>query len=188
VLDESEQDIVEHVRRGDAEFAIDMEMDASDDDLIVTPVMKDRFVMACRHDHPLAKGGPVTWDALADMPVVTLGQRSGTSRLLYAQLPKAQNSLAWRYEVQHLSTKMAFVEAGLGVGIIPEMSMQTAAGGALVYRPLAGPDLARRIVLVERKDATLSPAAAALKDALMAAFRVREMGNGLAPVRRRARR
>ena len=181
VLDESEQDIVEHVRRGDAEFAIDMEMDAPDDDLIVTPVMKDRFVMACRRDYPLAEGGPVSWEALADMPVVTLGQRSGTSRLLYAQLPKAQNSLAWRYEVQHLSTKMAFVEAGLGVGIIPEMSMQTSPDGALVYRPLAGPELARRIVLVERKDATLSPAAAALKDALMTAFREREERDGCRP-------
>lgn len=180
VLDESELDIVEHVRRGEAEFAIDMEMDAPDDDLIFTAVMKDRFVMACRRDHPLAQGGPVPWEALTDMPVVTLGQRSGTSRLLYGQLPKARNNLAWRYEVQHLSTKMAFIEAGLGVGIIPEMSMQTqtqaGAGGALVYRPLVDPDFARSIVIVERRDATLSPAAAALKTALIAAFEARAAG------------
>jgi DNA-binding transcriptional LysR family regulator len=104
------------------------------------------------------------------MPVVTLGQRSGTSRLLYAQLPRARSTVAWRYEVQHLSTKMAFIEAGLGVGIIPEMSMQTMPEGALVYRPLVEPDLARSIAVVERRDATLSPAAAALKSALMEAF------------------
>jgi DNA-binding transcriptional LysR family regulator len=190
VLDESEQDIVEHVRRGDAEFAIDMEMDAPDADLIFTTVMQDRFVMACRRDHPLAAGGPVRWEALTDMPVVTLGQRSGTSRLLYAQLPRAENNLAWRYEVQHLSTKMAFIEAGLGVGIIPEMSMQThtGAGGALVYRPLVEPDLSRSIVIVERRAATLSPAAAALKEALIDAFAAREKGDRVSRARRSARR
>ena len=190
VLDESEQDIVEHVRRGDAEFAIDMEMDAPDADLIFTTVMQDRFVMACRRDHPLAAGGPVRWEALTGMPVVTLGQRSGTSRLLYAQLPRAENNLAWRYEVQHLSTKMAFIEAGLGVGIIPEMSMQThthaGAGSALVYRPLVEPDLSRSIVIVERRAATLSPAAAALKEALIEEFGARETGAGRGLPRQRA--
>ena len=188
VLDESELDIAEHVRRGDAEFAIDMEMEEPDDDLVYTTVMRDRFVLACRPDHPLAAGGPVAWEALTEMPVVTLGSRSGTSRLLYAQLPKARNNLAWRYEVQHLSTKMAFVEAGLGVGIIPEMSMLPGAGGALVYRPLVDPDLARNIVIVERRDATLSPAAAALKSALVDAFRAREVGTHRATRKRSASR
>jgi DNA-binding transcriptional LysR family regulator len=134
----------------------------------------------------------VPWEALTDMPVVTLGQRSGTSRLLYGQLPKARNNLAWRYEVQHLSTKMAFIEAGLGVGIIPEMSMQTqtqaGAGGALVYRPLVDPDFARSIVIVERRDATLSPAAAALKTALIAAFEARAAGTVRPATRRSASR
>lgn len=173
VFDESEQDIIEYIRRGDAEFAIDMEMAEPDPDLIFTPVMQDRFVMACRRDHPLAEGGPVRWEDLTDMPVVTLGQRSGTSRLLFAQLPKARDNVAWRYEVQHLSTKMAFIEAGLGVGIIPEMSMQTLPSGALVYRPLVEPGFGRSIVIVERRDTTLSPAASALKQALTEAFAAR---------------
>jgi DNA-binding transcriptional LysR family regulator len=181
IFDESEQDIVDYVRRGDAEFAIDMEMDEPDPGLVFTTVMRDRFVMACRRDHPLASGGSVRWEALTDMPVVTLGQRSGTSRLLFAQLPKAKNNVAWRYEVQHLSTKMAFIEAGLGVGVIPEMSMQTMAGRALVYRPLVDPDLARAIVVVERRNATLSPAAAALKKAVMTAFQARSVGTAGLP-------
>lgn len=173
VFDESEQDIQEYVRRGEAEFAIDMELDAPDPDLTFTTVMQDRFVMACRRDHPLAAGGAVRWDALTEMPVVTLGQRSGTSRLLYAQLPKARKTDAWLYEVQHLSTKIAFLEAGLGVGVIPEMAIQSMPEGPLVYRQLVDPDLARTIVVAERRDATLSPAAAALKVALMTAFKTR---------------
>lgn len=181
VFDESEQDIIEYIRRGDAEFAIDMEMAEPDTDLIFTPVMQDRFVMACRRDHPLADGGPVRWEDLTDMPVVTLGQRSGTSRLLFAQLPKARDNVAWRYEVQHLSTKMAFIEAGLGVGIIPEMSMQTMSSGALVYRTLVEPGFGRSIVIVERRYTTLSPAAAALKQALTEAFADRRQAQAASP-------
>jgi DNA-binding transcriptional LysR family regulator len=61
----------------------------------------------------------------------------------------------------------------LGVGIIPEMAIQAMSEGPLVYRQLVDPDLARTIVIAERRDATLSPAAAALKAALMAAFKTR---------------
>ncbi|MEM9682831.1 MAG: LysR substrate-binding domain-containing protein [Pseudomonadota bacterium] len=170
IFDESEQDILEYVRRGDAEFAIDMLVDTPDPELVFTTVMHDRFVLACHRDHALARGGPVPWSALADMPVVTLGQRSGTSRLLLAQLPSGRDNIAWRYEVQHLSTKMAFIETGLGVGVVPEMAMRTRSSDSLTYRPLVEPDLARRIAIVERRDATLSPAAAALKEALVGAF------------------
>lgn len=170
VLDESEQNIVEYVRRGEAEIAIDMLTDQPDDDLVMTTVMEDRFVLACRRDHPLAKGGAVPWPALVDMPVVMLGQRSGTSRLVYAQLPRSQNAAAWRYEVQHLSTALSFVEAGLGVGVIPVMAMQALGEGALVYRPLVEPELSRTIVVVERRGATLSPAAETLKALLIEEF------------------
>lgn len=170
VFDESEQDILEYVRRGEAEFAIDMVVDTPDPDLAFATVMHDRFVLAVRRDHPLAGGGPVPWSALTGMPVVTLGERSGTSRLLLAQLPSGRDNIAWRYEVQHLSTKMAFIEAGLGVGVVPEMAMRTRSSDPLAYRALVEPDLARRIAIVERRDATLSPAAAAFKAVLIDAF------------------
>ena len=184
VFDESEQDIAEYVRRGEVEFAIDMELDAPDPDLSFTTVMQDRFVMACHRDHPLAAGGPMRWDALTQVPVVTLGRRSGTSRLLHERLPQSRKSEAWLYEVQHLSTKIAFLEAGLGVGIIPEMAIQSMASGPLVYRPLVDPDLARTIVIAERRDATLSPAAAALKAALMTAFAARSVDAAVQPAAR----
>lgn len=171
VLDESEQNIAEHVRRGEAEIAIDMRTDQPDDDLVMTPVMEDRFVLACRRDHALAGGGPVPWQALVDMPVVMLGQRSGTSRLVYTQLPRSRSTAAWRYEVQHLSTALSFVEAGLGVGVIPGMAMQALGEGTLVYRPLVEPALSRTIVVVERRAATLSPAAETLKALLVEEFK-----------------
>jgi DNA-binding transcriptional LysR family regulator len=183
VLDESEQNIVEHVRRGEAEIAVDMRTDQPDDDLVMTTVMEDRFVLACRRDHPLANGRAVPWPELVDMPVVMLGQRSGTSRLVYTQLPRSRNAAAWRYEVQHLSTALSFIEAGLGVAVIPVMAMQALGEGALVYRPLVEPEVSRTIVVVERRDATLSPAAETLKALLIEEFRAWTAGDAAIPQR-----
>lgn len=170
ILDESEQEIVQHVRRGEAEFAVDMLTGEPGPDLAVTPLLDDEFVLACRDDHPLAAGGPVPWAALSEMPVIALGSRSGTSRLLNAQLAARPPSPAWRHEVQHLSTLVGLLEAGLGVGIVPRMAMAGLAAHRLVARPLTAPVLARRLVLVERRGATLSPAAATLKAMLVEAL------------------
>lgn len=163
ILDESEQEIVQHVHAGEAEFAVDMLTGPPEPDLAVTALADDPFVLACREDHPLADGGPVEWAALSEMPVIALGSRSGTSRLVNAQLAAGGRSPAWRHEVQHLSTLVGLLEAGLGVGIVPRMAMAGLAAHRLVARPLTGPGLSRRLVLVERRGATLSPAAAALK-------------------------
>jgi len=173
VIDDSEQDIAEYVRRGEAEFAVDMRMAEAeaDPDLALTPIMEDHFVLACRSDHPLAEGGPVRWESLGGMPVVTLGPRSGTSRLLAAHLPAARHNPDWRYEVQHLSTMIGFIEAGIGVGIVPGLAMRAVAGRQLVHRPLVAPDFSRTVVLVQRRGASLSPGAEHLRDLLIDEFR-----------------
>jgi len=170
VLDDSEQEIADYVRRGEAEFAIDMQTAAPDSDLAMTPMMEDRFVLACRADHPLAKGGPVPWDSLMDMPLVMLGPRSGTNQLLLSRQGGVGRHTRWRYEVQHLSTMIGFVQAGLGVGIAPRMAMRSAAGGGLVQRALVAPNFGRTVVLVERRGVELSPAAARLKAMLLRDF------------------
>lgn len=170
VVDVAEQEILAYVRRGDVEFAIDMQTGDSDPDLVITPLMEDRFVLACRADHPLAAGGAVDSDALADMPLLTLGARSGTSRVLQAHLAERPRSANWLYEVQHLSTMVGYLEAGLGVGIVPSMVMRGLASRQLVSRPLTGPGLVRTLVFVQRRGVTLSPAAVALKQIVLAEF------------------
>lgn len=176
ILDEAEQEIVQHLRSGEAEFAVDMLTGPTEPDLTATPLTDDPFVLACREDHPLAAGGPVPWAALSDMPVIALGSRSGTSRVVNAQLAAQGRSPAWRHEVQHLSTLVGLLEAGLGVGIVPGMAMAGLSGHRLVARPLTEPAVARRLVLLERRGATLSPAAVALRSMVVEALAGRAVG------------
>ena len=76
----------------------------------------------------------------------------------------------WRYEVQHLSTMIGFIEAGIGVGIAPELAMRAIAGRPISYRPIVDPAFSRTVLLVERRGATLSPSASALKAMLLEEF------------------
>jgi DNA-binding transcriptional LysR family regulator len=171
IIDVAEREIMPYVRRGEAEFAIDMKTDDIEDDLIATPMMRDRFVLACRDDHPLAEGGPVDAADLAGLPLMMLGYRSGTTRVLQAHLAERLKSAKWLHEVQHLSTMVGFLEAGMGAGIVPRMVMRGLASRRLVSRPLAGPGLSRELVLIERRGTTLSPAADRLKQMLLKEMR-----------------
>ena len=177
VLDESEREIAQRVRSGEAEFAIDMLTGETDPDFAITPLAEDPFVLACRDDHPLAEGGPVPWSALPGMPVIALGSRSGTSRLLDSHMAELPTGPIWRLEVQHLSTLIGLLEAGVGVGIVPSMVMAGMASRRLVARPLTDPGLTRSLVVLERRGATLSPAAEVLKGMLVDALRSPTVAN-----------
>ena len=172
VLDDSEQEISAYVRRGEAEFAIHMQTATSDPDLITTPIIEDRYVLICRPDHPLASRRAIAWEALDAMPLVTLGTRSGTSRLLLARFANSLRGTNWRYEVQHLSTLIGFIEAGLGVGVVPAMAMRGNAGRHLVQRALVKPSFRRTVVLMQRRGIELSPAAESLKTYLLSEFKL----------------
>ncbi|WNK01134.1 LysR family transcriptional regulator [Thalassospiraceae bacterium LMO-JJ14] len=171
IIDVSEREIMPYVRRGEAEFAIDMKTDEIEDDLAATHLMYDRFVLACRDDHPLAEGGSVDTADLAGLSLMVLGSRSGTSRVLQTHLAERPKSAKCMHEVQHLSTMVGFLEAGMGAGIVPSMVMRGISSRRLVSRPLAAPALSRELVLVERSGATLSPAAEQLKQMLLVKFK-----------------
>jgi DNA-binding transcriptional LysR family regulator len=65
----------------------------------------------------------------------------------------------WFYEVQHLSTSLGMVEAGLGVSAMPSLAMPAADHPTLVSVPLTDPQVTRTLGLVYRRGASLSPAA-----------------------------
>ena len=50
---------------------------ASHPEIDFAPLAEDRFVLACRHDHPLAERSQVTWRELAAHRVITVGRTSG---------------------------------------------------------------------------------------------------------------
>jgi DNA-binding transcriptional LysR family regulator len=70
-------------------------------------------------------------------------------------------------EVEHLTTVMGMVEEGVGITVVPALTLFEFERGSLVHRPLGVPHLTRTIYLVRRADRSLSLAAQALYDLMV---------------------
>jgi len=73
--------------------------------------------------------------------------------------PQAMHTLM---EVEQLATVMGMVRAGLGISVVPALTLFHFEQPGLVTRPLSLPGLTRQIYLVRRRDESLSVAAQAL--------------------------
>ena len=159
LLDDTGDRIAEHVKSGDAEFGVDMEH-AADPDLSFEPLLTEPYVVACRPTHPLAGSNPIEWEDMQNHRLAVLGAASGIGR----QLDAANRSGQWLFEVQHLSTLMGLIGDGRVAGIVPALVLGAHRGADLVSRPLADQGASRRIGVIRRRGAAMSPAARSLLD------------------------
>jgi len=169
ILDLTATEGLHAVAQGAAEFGINI-IGTSENDLIFERLIEDKFVLAMPKNHPLAQKQIVKWDMLAPYPLITVHRSSANRTLLDAALARANIKLNWRYEVAHLSTSLGFVEAGLGVSVLPQMATPQGEHPFLVTRPLGLPHISRVIGVVKRRGVVLSPAAGYFLDMLLERF------------------
>jgi DNA-binding transcriptional LysR family regulator len=158
ILDLSANDVLEAVKRGQAEFGINL-LGAQEPDLDFEPLLRDPFLLVCRKDHPLAGLDQVSWADIAPHRFITVGRLSGNRIIMDAALADLPVRPRWFYEVQHLSTSLGLVEAGLGVVAVPRLAAPAGQHAVLVVRPLVEPVVTRIMGIIRRHGATLSPAA-----------------------------
>ena len=158
LFDAGANEVLAAVSRGEADFGLNF-MGSQEPDIEFKPLLEERFVAACRRDHPLAKKRRVSWAELAPYDFITVGKTSGNRLLLdqaLAGVPGRPQSL---YETQHVTAQLGLVEAGLGVAAVPAMAMPAADHPLLVSVPLVDPIVTRKVGLIRRKGRCLSPAA-----------------------------
>lgn len=166
ILDLGANEGLEVVARGEADFGINF-IGASHPEIDFTPLAEDPFVVACRHDHPLASQTAVAWEDLAAHRVITVGRTSGNRALIDNALAQHGLKLTWSYEITHLGSSLGLVEAGLGVAVLPKLA--TPASGHPIIRtiPLSYPKISRTIGVVRRHGAVLSPMAGRFLEMLL---------------------
>lgn len=169
IADMLSEPCIERVATGKADFAL-AAIRADTPELQAEPFCSDGFHLVCRADHPLARRGrkaaPLQAKDLADWPFVHLARTSSVRQYLEAAFhPQAMNTLM---EVEQLATVMGMVRAGLGISVVPTLTLFHFHQPDLVTRPLALPGLMRQIYLVRRRDRSLSVAAQALYAQVMA--------------------
>lgn len=113
--------------------------------------------------HPLAKKREVPWRALAGEPLVILARREGVGLhdAILTACQRAKFTPRFTHTPSVIHTVLSYVEAGAGIGIIPDSVATLGAGGPLVFRPLL-PVQSVDLVMVWA-DACTSPAAGAFR-------------------------
>ena len=164
ITDVLSEPCIEQVAAGKADFAL-AAIRADTPALQAEPFCRDDFHLVCRKDHPLVQAPDLALPDLAAWPFIHLARTSSVRQYLEAAFhPQAMNTLM---EVEQLATVMGMVRAGLGISVVPALSLFHFKQPGLVTRPLALPGLVRHIYLVRRRDRSLSVAAQALYALMM---------------------
>jgi DNA-binding transcriptional LysR family regulator len=167
VVDEDANAVLSTVIRGEADFGLNF-IGTQEPEIEFEPVLKEPFVAACRRDHPLARKRRTTWAELNEHEYMTVAKSSGNRLLIDLALTDIPARPRWFYEVRHVSTLVALVEAGLGVAAVPRLAMPLTDHPTLVSVPLVDPAITRTVGLIRRRGRSLSPAAQQLYDLLLA--------------------
>jgi len=134
---------------------------------------RDGFHLICPRDHPLARQAePVTLDDIAAHPLVNFVRFSSIRQCLDASF--GERRVDTILELEHLATVGAMVEHGLGISLVPTLTLYQFDSPALAVRPLHEPSLYRNIYIFRRKNRRLTFPAKALYDLVLK--HVRELG------------
>jgi len=165
----AQPDLLEAVRRREVDFGIGPQA-LKPDSLHSRALFDDDYVALLPADHPAAQKKGISLRELARSPLLTLGESEFRRQLLEAL--KAEGiACELNYEFTHVSTTVAMVEAGLGVGILPAVAVP--AHGALKAIRIMRPAMRRTIAIITMRGHALSPSA----------LRFVEMCDQLAPPR-----
>lgn len=161
--DQAQTLVLDSVRGGEVDFgvAIDPPLTGEFD---IQRLLRDPFVLVCRPDHPLAKLDRVPWRKLQGQPLILLDYSSGSRRLIDHALASRGIAANVVQQTGHTLTTFRMVEAGLGISVSPALAPPPA---TLVTRPLT-PQESREVVLIKRRQRSLSPLATLVWERLRA--------------------
>jgi LysR family transcriptional regulator, hydrogen peroxide-inducible genes activator len=162
--------LVSALERGELDavlLALEAEVGTVDREIIA----RDPFVLAFRSDHPLAgSAAPVAAADLRGTEVLLLddGHCFRSQALELCSTVRAREA---EFRATSLSTLVQMVAGGVGVTLLPALSVATEASRAgLRVRPLSSPGAHRTIALVWRKQAPLAPTLRQLAAVMRQAF------------------
>ncbi len=180
--------LLDMLRTGEIDCAILAEP-FPDVGLAMAPLYEEPFYAAVPSQHPLAKRDNVTADLLKKETMLLLGTghcfRDHVLEVCpeFARFASNAEGIQRSFEGSSLETIKHMVAAGMGMTLVPRMSISqdalnsksrkqvknaTTPGAFVKYLPFAGEPPSRRVVLVWRRSFTRYEAIAALRNAIYA--------------------
>ncbi|WP_293765234.1 LysR family transcriptional regulator [uncultured Aquitalea sp.] len=157
VFDEGAQEVLNQVLEGKADFGINF-IGGEDPGIDFQPMLTERYVLVVRRDHALSHRQSVAWEELTGERLIAVSQRSGNRLLLDHHLANLPKRPRVHYEASHLHGAYGMAMAGLGVMIVPELSLTPAYTPILAGISLEDPQISRTIGLITRSGYKPNPA------------------------------
>lgn len=158
--DQAQQQVLHSVRNAEVDFGIVVDP-VQVVDLECEAVLHEPFLLLCRDDHPFAAQQAVHWSALNGCRLVLQDYASGSRPLIDSALRQQGVEAQVVQEIGHPATLFPMVAEGIGISIFPALALPLPEGGRLRVRRLV-PEINRALMLVRRKNRSLTPAAEAI--------------------------
>ncbi|HBV39131.1 MAG TPA: LysR family transcriptional regulator [Erwinia sp.] len=155
--DRPQQWVLQSIRNAEVDFGIVIGP-LQVDDLEGEAILEEPFLLLCRLDDPLAAEQEISWRMLNNRLLVLQDYSSGSRVLIDEALRLQQVKVDIVQEIGHPATLYPMVEAGIGISILPALALPLPEGRPLLVRRIT-PEINRSIMLVRRKNRSLSPAA-----------------------------
>ncbi|HXF45743.1 MAG TPA: LysR family transcriptional regulator [Burkholderiaceae bacterium] len=145
-------EIVKAVHAAEADLGIVIEGQRMDG-LEVLPYRCDRLAVVLPAAHPLADAQPLRFADVLEYDIVALEGGSSMMRLLAAQAAVTDRTLNLRVQVRSFEAVCRMVQAGIGIGLLPQQAAaEFAHGMGLAVRPLPEPWAERRMLICARRE------------------------------------
>ena len=165
--------LLEMLRNGELDCAILAEP-FPDTGLAIAPLYDEPFMVAVPRGHPLARRASVAAEALKHETMLLLGTgHCFRDHVLeacpeYARFASNAEGIRKSFEGSSLETIKHMVASGMGITVVPQLSVPHDKQPHVVYLPFSDPVPTRRVVLAWRRSFPRYEAIAALRNAVYA--------------------
>jgi DNA-binding transcriptional LysR family regulator len=153
--------ILEGVRKRTVDFGVGPVLDAKDVDY--APIMDDPYfaLIPKRFDSGGNRRG-ISLEKLVDQPLLLLDRSTALRNSIDDIVAERGLSLTTRYQFTQAQTLISMAEHGLGVAILPKVSLPERMPGSLRALRVVDPPLGRQLAVITLRGHVLSPAASRL--------------------------
>ncbi|MED5621053.1 LysR substrate-binding domain-containing protein [Ideonella sp. BN130291] len=165
--------LLEMLRTGDLDCAI-MAEPFPDAGLAIAPLYDEPFMVAVPKNHALAQRKSISSEELKKETMLLLGTghcfRDHVLEVCpeFARFSSDAEGIRKSFEGSSLETIKHMVASGMGVTVVPQLSVPKERGSLVQYIPFSEPVPTRRVVLAWRRTFTRYEAIAALRNAVYA--------------------
>jgi DNA-binding transcriptional LysR family regulator len=165
-----EEKVFDSLNRYNVHFTI-TNQPINNDEILSTPLYNEKFMLLIHKDDELNEKESITFQDIAkkELIISTTGFQTRDDILRAFKGENAFPNIL--YEIERLETACSLVEAGLGVTILPENYIRSAATPNTAIRAIDSNYLERTVYLAYLKDRYLSPAVCKLIEDIHSFFK-----------------